>query len=214
MLSTLVLSYEKFFFTSNLHYFIYFANHSNQFKYFLLVLGNNIISKNAIEQLFETYYEVLVQYAKRFLFSKDECEDLVQDVFVGLWEKENAFPDDVSLKVFLYRSVRNKCFNVIKHNKVKDKYAENTIKSLEDDNLFLKQILEEEIVRQLYKAIDVLPKRKKEIIKLSLKGLKNTEIAEELDIKLQTVKTLKSQSYKILREQFQELSTIICFLLA
>ncbi len=175
---------------------------------------DNNISKGDLKRIFDTYYEVLVLYANRFLYPKDECEDLVQDVFVGLWEKENTFPDEISLKVYLYKTVRNKCYNVIKHNKVKNKYAENIVQSLEDDNLFLKQILEEEIVRQLYHAIEVLPLRKKEIIKLSLKGLKNTEIAEELQIKLQTVKTLKSQSYKILREQFQELSTIIYFLLA
>jgi RNA polymerase sigma-70 factor (ECF subfamily) len=84
---------------------------------------------------------------------------------------------------------------------------------LEDDNLFLKQILEEEIVNQLYKAIEVLPDRKKEIIKLSLKGIKNNEIAETLGIKLQTVKTLKSQSYKILRAQFIDLDSVILFLL-
>lgn len=174
----------------------------------------NKISRSDLKQIFNTYYEALVQFANRFLFLKDECEDLVQDVFINLWEKENTFPDKISLKVYLYKAVRNKCYNVIKHNKVKNKYAETTIQSLEDDNLFLKQILEEEIVRQLHKAIEILPKRKKEIIKLSLKGLKNDEIAEELDIKLQTVKTLKSQSYKILREQFQELNAIIYFLLA
>lgn len=164
--------------------------------------------------MFDTYYEALVKFANRFIALTDECEDLVQDVFVGLWEKENAFPDETSLKVFLYKAVRNKCYNVIKHNKVKDKYSESVVISLEDDNLFLEQVLEEEIVRQLYQAIEVLPERKKQIIKLSLKGLKNYEIAEELQIKLQTVKTLKSQSYKILRDQFKELSTIIYFLLA
>lgn len=179
-----------------------------------MVTEDNKISKSDLKRIFDAYYEALVQYANRFLHPKDECEDLVQDVFVGLWEKENTFPDEISLKVYLYKTVRNKCYNIIKHNKVKNKYAENIVQSLEDDNLFLKQILEEEIVRQLHHAIEVLPPRKKEIIKLSLKGLKNTEIAEELQIKLQTVKTLKSQSYKILREQFQELSTIIYFLLA
>lgn len=167
-----------------------------------------------IKNIFDTYYETLVLYANRFLPLKDECEDIVQDIFVSLWEKEQTFPEEISLKVFLYKATRNKCFNVIKHNKVKNKYVASTIQALEDDNLFLKQILEEEIVRQLHKAIEVLPNRKKEIIKLSLMGLKNNEIAETLGIKLQTVKTLKSQSYKILRVQFKELSTIIYFLLA
>ncbi|WP_299549873.1 RNA polymerase sigma-70 factor [Seonamhaeicola sp.] len=175
--------------------------------------NNNILSKDDLKNIFDTYYEALVQYANRFLTLKDECEDLVQDIFVGLWEKENSFPDEVSLKAYLYKTTRNKCYNVIKHNKVKDKFAASTVKALEDDTLFLKQILEEEVVRQLYQAISKLPERKQEIIKLSLKGLKNSDIAEELEIKLQTVKTLKSQSYKILREQFAEYDTLIYFLL-
>lgn len=170
-------------------------------------------TKEDLKKIFNTYYKVLVVYASRFLPLKDECEDLVQDIFVDLWEKEYTFPDEISLKVYLYKAARNKCFNCIKHSKVKDKYAVGNIQMLEDDNLFLKQILEEEIVNQLYIAIEVLPERKKEIIKLSLKGLKNNEIAETLGIKLQTVKTLKSQSYKILREQFKDLDSVIFFLL-
>ncbi|RXM41918.1 sigma-70 family RNA polymerase sigma factor, partial [Flavobacterium sp. YO12] len=166
-----------------------------------MVTEENNTSELFIRKIFDQYYRSLVQFANRFL-SIDECEDLVQDIFIGIWEKENAFQDELHLKVFLYKAVRNKCYNVIKHNLVKNKYAENTIKSLEDDDLFLKQILEEDIVCQLYKAIEILPDRKKEIIKLSLKGLKNADIAEELGIQLQTVKTLKSQSYKILRDQF------------
>lgn len=176
-----------------------------------MVKGTNKITDNDLKKTFETYYEALVHFANRFLFSKDECEDLVQDVFVSLCEKDNVFLDDLSLRAYLYKATRNKCLNAVKHNKVKTKYAENSIHLIEDDNLFLKQVLEEEIVRQLYKAIEVLPKRKSEIIKLSLKGFKNSEIAEELGIKLQTVKTLKSQSYKILREQFQKFGEIIFF---
>ncbi len=165
-----------------------------------------------IKKLFNEHYRSLVQYSNRFL-SIEEGEDLVQDVFINLWEKQTTFPDELHLKLYLYKAVRNKCYNVIKHNLVKNKYATTAIQSLEDDDLFLKHVLEEDIVSQLYKAIEGLPDRKKEIIKLSLKGLKNTEIAVELGIQLQTVKTLKSQSYKILREQFQDLEAIIYFLL-
>ena len=172
-----------------------------------------MLTKSDLKKIFYTYYEALVVYANRFLISKDECEDLVQDIFVGLWEKEQRFPDEISLKVYLYKVTRNKCYNIIKHNKVKERYAESALLFVEDDNLFLKQVLEEEIVRQLYKAIEILPDRKRQIIQLSLKGVKNAEIAEALEIKLQTVKTLKSQSYKILREQFKDMETIIYFLL-
>lgn len=172
-----------------------------------------MITKGNLKLIFDTYYETLVQYANRFLPLRDECEDLVQDIFLKLWENKNAFPDELSLKVFLYKSTRNRCFNVIKHNKVKEKYTSTNVQSLEDGNLFLQQVLEEEITRQLYIAIKALPTRKREIIKLSLKGLKNNEIAKVLNIELQTVKTLRSQSYKILRDKFKDLQTFIYFLL-
>lgn len=166
------------------------------------------------KETFDIYYKSLVSYAGRFLPLLDECEDLVQDVFVSLWENKNIFPDEVSLKVFLYKSVRNKCFNVLKHTKVKDNYIISSDENeAQEEYEFLEQVLEEEIVRQLYQAIELLPERKKEIIKLSLKGLKNNEIAEILEIKLQTVKTLKSQSYTILRQQFHDLESILYFLL-
>jgi len=173
-----------------------------------------VLTKTDLKEIFDSYYEALVLYANRFIPLKTECEDLIQDLFVTLWEKKQVFPDEISLKVYLYKSTRNKCYNILKHNKVKEQYSESTLKSLHDDNLFLKHILEEEIVRQLHDAIELLPERKKEIIKLALKGLKNNEIAENLGIKLQTVKTLKSQSYKILRDQFKDLTSIIYFLLA
>lgn len=153
-------------------------------------------------------------YSNNFLPLKAECEDVVQDIFIKIWEKKMSFPDEVSVKIYLYKSVRNKCYNIIKHKKVKEKHASSILRSLDDDNLFLKQILKEEVVRTLYKAISVLPERKKEIIKLSLRGLRNIEISENLGIKLQTVKTLKSQAYKILRAQFKDMDTIIFFLIS
>jgi RNA polymerase sigma-70 factor (family 1) len=159
--------------------------------------------------MFDLYYKSILLYANRFLPSKSECEDLIQDIFIHIWEKQLTFPDEISLKIYLYKSTRNKCYNSIKHKKVKDNYASEALQGLEDDNLFLKQILEEEIVRELHQAIEGLSERKKEILKLSLKGIKNNEIAEILNIKLQTVKTLKSQSYKILRAQFKDISRLV-----
>ncbi|QTE22559.1 sigma-70 family RNA polymerase sigma factor [Polaribacter cellanae] len=178
-----------------------------------MVATKSIHIKENFKQIFDDNYEALVLYATRFLPLKETSEDLVQDIFADLWNKEQTFPDNISLKSYLYKVTRNKCYNVIKHYKVKDKHSLNTIKTLHDDNLFFKHILEEEIVKQLYQAIETLSDRKKEIIKLSLKGIKNNEISENLGIKLQTVKTLKSQAYKTLREQFRELENTIYFLL-
>ncbi|MGS2764342.1 RNA polymerase sigma-70 factor [Sinomicrobium sp. M5D2P9] len=173
-----------------------------------------MFTKSDLHKIFNKYYSTLVLYANRFLPLRNECEDLVQDIFVNLLEKDLAFPDETSLRVYLYKSTRNKCYNHIKHLKVKDKYASNFIKWEEDENLFLQEILEEEITRQLHQAIETLSDRKKEIIQLSLKGMKNEEIARTLGIQIQTVKTLKSSAYKLLRARFKELDRIIYFLVA
>ena len=171
--------------------------------------NTNVLTESDLKGMFDLYYKSILLYANRFLPLKAECEYLIQDVFVYIWEKQIVFPDEISLKIYLYKSTRNKCYNIIKHKRVKDNYVNDVLLSLEDDNLFLKQILEEEIVVQLHQAIEILPERKREILKLSLKGIKNNEIAEILNIKLQTVKTLKSQSYKILRDQFKGIENIV-----
>ncbi|WP_136465326.1 RNA polymerase sigma-70 factor [Flagellimonas onchidii] len=175
-------------------------------------INSNANKNDRLKGVFNEYYKPLVSYACNFIPSTAECQDLVQDVFVTLWEKELMFPDDTSLKVYLYTSVRNKCYNIIKHKRVKDKYVLEAMKSLQDDNLFIKQIVNEEVAKELHNAIEKLPERKKEIIKLSLMGVKNQDIALRLGIKLQTVKTLKSQTYKILREKFKDNAIIINFL--
>ena len=123
--------------------------------------NNSILTESDLKRIFDLYYKSILMYANRFLPSKDECEDLIQDVFVHIWEKQMTFPDEISLKIYLYKSTRNKCYNIIKHKKVKDNYVDDALQSLEDDNLFLKQILEEEIVRQLHQAIEILPERKR-----------------------------------------------------
>lgn len=174
--------------------------------------ANNLSLKESdLKAVFDLYHKSLLLYSNRFVSSIAECEDLIQDVFISIWEKKISFPDEISLKIYLYKATRNKCYDVIKHKKIEKNYAIDVIQSLEDNNLFLKQVLEEEIVRELYQAIEILPERKKEIIKLSLKGIRNNEIAEILNIKLQTVKTLKSQSYSILRDKFKDISDLIYF---
>ena len=138
---------------------------------------------------------------------------MVQEVFISIWEKKPVFPNEASLKGYLYKAIRNKCYDSIKHKKIRETYAKNALQDLQNDNIFMKQVLAEEIARELHKAIEALPNRKKEIIKLSLRNVKNRDIANRLNIKLQTVKTLKSQAYKILREKFKDSIIIVNYLL-
>lgn len=131
-------------------------------------------------------------------------EDIVQDTFVHVWENQGNFNDLVSTKVFLYRTVKNKCLNQIKHQTVKNTFAENQTDNQFEENLFIKNCIEEETIRLIYEAIESLPENCKNIIDLSLKGLKNEEIAETLKISINTVKTHKKTAYKLLRIKLKD----------
>jgi DNA-directed RNA polymerase specialized sigma24 family protein len=92
---------------------IYF--YKNKLSLSILEFSQTVLLKSDLKKTFDAYYEALVSYGCRFITVRDECEDLVQDIFVDLWEKDLKFPDEISLKVYLYKTTRNKCFNFIKH---------------------------------------------------------------------------------------------------
>ena len=136
----------------------------------------------------------------------------MQDTFIYLWENRNDFTDPLSIKVFLYRTVKNKCLNQLKHLAVKDKAIQNQITAM-DENLFEKNYIHEETVRLIYQAIETLPNNCKVIIELAIKGLKNPEIAEEMGISVNTVKTHKKEAYRLLRMKLKDVLPSVMVLL-
>ncbi len=141
------------------------------------------------------------------------AEDIVQDSFVYIWENQNDFNDAISTKVFLYRTVKNKCINQIKHQSARNKFEDNQPKDGFDENLFLKKYINEETIRLIYKAIESLPQNCRSIIELSLKGLKNEDIADSLNISVNTVKTHKKTAYKLLRIKLKDILPVSILLL-
>lgn len=137
----------------------------------------------------------------------------MQDTFVYIWENQQSFGDIVSTKVFLYRTVKNKCLNHNKHQTVKNTFANNQSKDQFEENLFVKNYIEEETIRLIYKAIESLPENCKNIIDLSLRGLKNDDIAEALKISVNTVKTHKKTAYKLLRIKLKDILPFTILLL-
>jgi RNA polymerase sigma-70 factor (ECF subfamily) len=137
----------------------------------------------------------------------------VQDTFVYIWENKHTFFDVISTKVFLYKTVKHRCLNYIKHLAVKNVYAERKILERYDDNLFDRNYIKEETIRLIYEAIESLPTAAKNIIDLSLKGLKIEEIAQTLNISVNTVKTHKKTAYKILRIKLKDILPVGIFLL-
>lgn len=158
----------------------------------------------AYKELFVRFYFSLSSFACKHLEVKEMAEDVVQDTLYELWVKKLQFTTYIELKTYLYRTVRNKCLNILKHKQVKAKYiAESTYK--EEYDFFLNQILEEEVYTLLKEAIDSLPGQTKHVYELALLGHSNEEIAEILSISIDAVKALKKRGKKILQEKLKYL---------
>lgn len=168
----------------------------------------SIILKNGtrleFKQVFNQYFNSLVLFADRYLKEREECESLVQDTFLALWENRLEFPDEISIKAYLYTTVRNKAFNVLKHRKVEQEYMNDVLQEEDSELYYMKSVIEEETRRLIFSAIDSLPEHARKVCLLNLEGLDNQEIANELKISLNTVKFHKKNAYQLLRDKLKD----------
>ena len=171
------------------------------------------LDKDNFRKIFNQYFASLVGFANTFVSDVELSEDLVQEVFTTLWEKQDEYQNEVTLKVYLYRAVRNKCLSCIKHEQVKSKYIAMSLPRLETEEFFLDQVLSEEVSRLLYKFINELSKQRQQIIRYSLLGLRNKEIADIMGLTLNTVKSHKLNAYRELREKLGKHAYLVAILL-
>ncbi len=152
--------------------------------------------------LFDHYYPSLCSYVDRFIRNRELAQDVVQEVFVGLWKSQQNFTEVKNLTYYLYKSCYHRSLNHIRNQKTQD----DNVEYIEDKDAFdseevYEETLKEEVVRLLYHHINNLPAQQKEVILLRLKGYAWTEIAEELDISINTIKTYRQRAFKSLSSQ-------------
>ncbi len=169
---------------------------------------NDILLENGIRLAFRTIFDCyarsLVLFADRYLTCREESESIVQDVFILLWESDVRFKDELSVKSYLYITTRNKCLDILRHRKVEHSFLANSRSEEEVDPGYIKCLIEEETRRLIFSAIEALPEQCRKVCLLNLEGKDNTEIANLLNISLNTVKFHKKNAYKILREKLQQ----------
>jgi len=155
--------------------------------------------------IFDKYFPSLCVFANRFVNDEDLSKDMVQDVFLKVWNSVTEFESEKSLKVYLYLATKNTCFDYLKKEKRKKHNGDLNTDQLRDDDFLnddsvILDIIREETYRQLEDAIKLLPEKAMEVVRLNLKSLTNQEIADELNISINTVKTHKLSAFKKLRE--------------
>ncbi len=164
------------------------------------------------ELLFERYYKPLVLFAFDILEDNDTAEDIVQELFLKLWKKEYYKKVlDTSFSSYLFGAVKNACYNrEEKIDILKNKKELNDFDILEQEVT----MLNEDLVKELKTEIDNLPERTKEVIYMVfLNKMKYKEVASELNISVNTVKTLLRNGLNQLRAVFKDKVEIFLFLL-
>lgn len=165
----------------------------------------------AYRTLYNDFYPALVVYVSSFVASDEVAEDIVQELFVSMWENQVTFTSYLSFKTYLYKFVKNAALNYLKHLNVERRYTEYIKEMPWEEELEDSELNMEEEYRLLFQAIDELPPRCREIFLMSLEGKKNKEIAELLQISIDTVKTQKLRAMRHLRER---MSILFSFLLS
>jgi RNA polymerase sigma-70 factor (ECF subfamily) len=153
--------------------------------------------------LFRTLYDPLTQYAYTLVQDHTIAEDLVQEVFVRIWERHQSIIESPKIRPYLYRAVRNACFNHLGSKKRLPLYSLSDTNLAEEDGIgwtVAEEPDEEDLPNYrelLKKGIEQLPEKCKEIFMLSRWGqLSNQEIADHLGI---SIKTVNNQTWKAMK---------------
>lgn len=163
----------------------------------------------AFGDIFKLHYKGLCAYSYTLLKDRDASEEIVQDFFAGLWESQALRNVHISLKLYLYRSIHNKCINHLKslavsQNRLKQytRYMQEEIELLDMDTEsdIYERFFSESFEKDAYEAIDALAPQQKKIFTLSRFQHKSyTDIAGELGISINSVKTQMSRALQKLR---------------
>lgn len=180
------------------------------------MVENNLIlsikngDKQSFKELFNDYYPMLCVFAEKYHKNPAVCKDVSQEAFLKYWENRENFTEIRPVKSYLYTVTKNSLLNIIKKEKLSDSNGEIT--NLDSDIYFRDNLVEQETYYIVRKAVEHLPDQMKNIIKLSMRGIKNPEIATQLNISVNTVHSLKKRAYKKLREELIELYYVLLFI--
>jgi RNA polymerase sigma-70 factor, ECF subfamily len=168
--------------------------------------------QKAFELLFSIYFARLNDFAKNVVRDDFISQDIVQEVFVKVWECRNAI-ESVNLEAYLFRLVRNRTIDYIKHLKVVNNRIQEIHISSKYEELYRIDfignepyvLIEEELKIKIEKTIQGLPDRCREVFILSrMDGLKNKEIAEQLNINIKNVERHLNRAMQSFRKNFAE----------
>jgi RNA polymerase sigma-70 factor (ECF subfamily) len=169
--------------------------------------------EKGLEFFFNRYYSPLVFFSLTITNNKAASEDVVTDAFIKFWKARQSLTECKKIKALLYRMVRNASIDILREEKSRNHRSEVFyLEQHNNEGTVLQKMVEAETYHQLYSALTHLPPRCRQIFELFYfhdKAIK--EIAEELGISVNTVKTQKQRAIQMLRENSASLSMLLFF---
>ena len=167
-----------------------------------LIRGN----EKSFQILFINYYSVLVSFAMKYLESQDVAEDIVQDVFVKIWESREKLGEIDNLSAYLYQMVRFKSFNYLRAEKIRQDATKSFAEEL--DEIEMNEYIKNETFRIVMQTLEDLPPGSRNVFSRAIQGYSAKEIADELGIAVETVKKQKQVARRILKEKLGNLFSL------
>ncbi len=163
----------------------------------------------AFQSLFRDYYPLLCVYAKRLTGDADGAREVVQDLFVRLYENRAALPTLGSLKSYLYAAVRNACLNQLKRDQTRSLHHQQLL--YQAPAAVETQALEQlELEEKIWRAVRNLPGQCRKIFEMNrFEDKKNRQIADELGISVRTVETQISKALRLLRQELADFLPLV-----
>ncbi len=172
-------------------------------------------NESAYTEVYVRHWHSLYLHAYKVLESEEEAKDVIQELFIALWDKSEQLEIKTNLKAYLYVSARHRILNHIRKNKIGHAFIDTIAESMSDgDNSTLEKISERELMAIIDEEINLLPPRMKQVFEMSRKELmSNKEIAAKLGTSEATVKKQISNSLKHLRTGLEKYSLALGILL-
>ena len=171
--------------------------HNDQSLVQLLQKGNAV----AFDSLFEVYSPKLYGFALKYFKNESDAEELVQEVFVKVWENHHSLKSELSFKSYLFTIALNQIRKHFNNKAISLRYLE----SLKNDPEFSDQSTTDDYettLRQIYRIINQMPERRREIfLKSKLEGKSSKEVAAELNISPGTVDNQVSEALRFTRSK-------------
>ncbi len=168
--------------------------------------SETVNDKDAINDIFLAYSKRLYNFAFAYLKTEGDSKDVVQDVFVSLWNNRHSLKEDTNLEAYLFTITRNSVISIFRKKITEYEY----LKHLRKTAIFQYSENEEQydyesLSAKIKELIDQLPEQRKLIFKLSKEqGLSNKAIAEELNISVKTVEDHMTKARRFLRSHLTE----------